>query len=230
MNMHYPSFFLNFVIYAFQGFEGFEFSTKNQVENRIFFFVQILYLELQLPVNGDPSTTKPIRTLGPSRRVAGHQKAAFSTSKEVLEKLKSYHPLPAMILEWRRISSALTKQVYPLQKAKEWNNRTAMFRIFGESQLHTATGRISMSEPNLQNIPKDFEITWSGMYTVWVRLYRCFQGCHIPNKSAVNESRKELIECRFVAIPCMTACKKCLLRPMNISNQACICMSISSEI
>ncbi|KAL8575274.1 hypothetical protein ACOMHN_001819 [Nucella lapillus] len=117
--------------------------------------------ELHLPVNGDPSATKPVRTLGPSRRrqaPRGRQKSAFSTSKDILEKLKPFHPLPALILEWRRISNALTKHVYPLQKEKVYSDRLGMFRIYSESQLHTATGRVSMMEPNLQNVPKDFDI------------------------------------------------------------------------
>ncbi|KAL3883562.1 hypothetical protein ACJMK2_029814 [Sinanodonta woodiana] len=119
---------------------------------------QVLYMELQLPLNGDPNArpARLLRTIG-SRK--DRQKTTFTTSKDVLEKLRPYHPLPGIILEWRRISGALTKVVFPLQKEKIYNSRVGMHRIFGTCQLHTATGRISMMEPNLQNVPKDFDIT-----------------------------------------------------------------------
>ncbi|XP_033740640.1 LOW QUALITY PROTEIN: DNA polymerase theta-like [Pecten maximus] len=121
---------------------------------------QVLFIELQLPPNGDPSSVGQVqcpRKTPAARR--GRQKTRFSTSKEVLEKLKKLHPLPGLVLEWRRISSALTKVVFPLQKEKVHVSHLNMHRIFCECQVHTATGRVSMSEPNLQNIPKDFEIS-----------------------------------------------------------------------
>ncbi|XP_071114847.1 DNA polymerase theta-like [Haliotis cracherodii] len=118
---------------------------------------QVLFVELQLPINGDPNSAPVTRTVG-HRGQRGRQKASYSTSKDILEKLKPLHPLPGVILEWRRICNALTKQVFPLQKEKVLCPHLNMFRIFGECQLRTSTGRVSMSEPNLQNIPKDFEI------------------------------------------------------------------------
>jgi hypothetical protein len=80
----------------------------------------VLFLELQLPVNGDPTTGPAPKSLalkrgGPRR---GKTKTPFSTSKDILEKLKKLHPLPGVILEWRRITNALTKTVFPLQKEK----------------------------------------------------------------------------------------------------------------
>ncbi|ESO92507.1 hypothetical protein LOTGIDRAFT_120568 [Lottia gigantea] len=119
---------------------------------------QVLYLELHLPVNGDPNAQQ-IKTLGPNRRsVKRRAKPQYSTAKDVLEKLKTYHALPGVILEWRRISMTLTKQVFPLQRERIYCERVLMNRIFGVCQFHTSTGRVSMREPNIQNIPKDFQI------------------------------------------------------------------------
>ncbi|XP_067849109.1 DNA polymerase theta [Heptranchias perlo] len=123
---------------------------------------EVLFLELKLPPNGDTNTNGK-RTLGSTRRTAlagGHFRLAkqFSTNKEVLEKLKPLHPLPGIILEWRRITNAMTKVVFPLQRHKHLHPQLGMERIYSISQTHSATGRISFIEPNLQNVPKDFEI------------------------------------------------------------------------
>ncbi|CAH1799446.1 unnamed protein product, partial [Owenia fusiformis] len=125
---------------------------------------KVLFIELKLPPNGDPTaTTSVTKTLGPSRRANVRGKPKFSTTKDILEKLKKFHELPAVVLEWRRITNAITKVVFPIQKEKRFNRRVAMERIHGECQTHTATGRVTMSEPNLQNIPKDFEINMPDM-------------------------------------------------------------------
>lgn len=130
---------------------------------------QVLFVELCLPPTGDPTAPVPIRSLGLTRRgkptARGRQRQAFSTSKDVLEKLKALHPLPGLILEWRRVSNALTKVVFPLQKEKSYNARLEMYRIYGKSDFQTSTGRVTMFEPNLQNIPKDFEITIPGKFS-----------------------------------------------------------------
>lgn len=64
----------------------------------------------------------------------------FSSHKDVLEKLKTLHPLPGLILEWRRINNAITKVVFPLQREKRLNSALGMERIYPISQTHTATG------------------------------------------------------------------------------------------
>ncbi|XP_066555489.1 DNA polymerase theta [Amia ocellicauda] len=123
---------------------------------------EVLFLELKLPPNGDVNGQKNKKTLGYARRpgagTRGRIDKQFSTTKDVLEKLKPLHPLPGVILEWRRITNAMTKVVFPLQREKRPHLRLGMERIYPVSQTHTATGRVSFIEPNIQNVPKDFEI------------------------------------------------------------------------
>ncbi|XP_069676367.1 DNA polymerase theta-like [Periplaneta americana] len=76
-----------------------------------------------------------------------------STSKDALLRIKSQHPLPAVILQWRKLNAIVTKTLFPLLTPAQ-----STARMFTSSVIHTATGRISMHEPNLQNIPRDFDI------------------------------------------------------------------------
>ncbi|KAM6096032.1 DNA polymerase theta [Chlamydotis macqueenii] len=124
---------------------------------------EVLFLELKLPQNGDVKVQGNKKTLGYTRRATAKGNRVrlgkqFSTTKDVLEKLKTLHPLPGLILEWRRINNAITKVVFPLQREKRLNSALGMERIYPVSQTHTATGRITFTEPNIQNVPRDFEI------------------------------------------------------------------------
>ncbi|XP_075053555.1 DNA polymerase theta isoform X2 [Mixophyes fleayi] len=124
---------------------------------------QVLFIELKLHPNGDLKGQGNKKTLGYTRRAAvtGNRvrlSKQFSTTKDVLEKLKPLHPLPGLILEWKRITNAMTKVVFPLQREKSFSPSLCMERIYPISQTHTATGRVSFTEPNIQNVPKDFEI------------------------------------------------------------------------
>ncbi|XP_008563156.1 PREDICTED: DNA polymerase theta [Galeopterus variegatus] len=124
---------------------------------------EVLFLELKLPPNGEIKNQGSKKTLGSTRRGNDNGRKLrlgrqFSTSKDVLNKLKALHPLPGLILEWRRITNAITKVVFPLQRGKRLNPFLGMERIYPVSQSHTATGRITFTEPNIQNVPRDFEI------------------------------------------------------------------------
>ena len=124
---------------------------------------RVLFLELALPcATNEHSRAAPART---SKSKAKH----FRTSKDVLEKLVPFHRLPKLILQWRRINSTLTKIVYPVQRMKVKSADFSMFRIHSESQFHTSTGRVTFSEPNIQNVPKEFDVKISSRNNDLVR-------------------------------------------------------------
>ena len=116
---------------------------------------QVLFIELQLPSGTSEGKQK---TLGPNSRRSKKRLQHLSTAKDVLEKIRSLHPLPGIVLEWRRISSTLTKMVFPLFKEAVPHNCTQSFRIHPTCQIHTATGRVAVSDPNLQMVPKEYDI------------------------------------------------------------------------
>ncbi len=77
-------------------------------------------------------------------------KTGFSTNVDVLENLAHVHPLPAEILKYRTLSKL--KSTYIDALPAMINPRTGRLHT-SLNQTVTATGRLSSSEPNLQNIP-----------------------------------------------------------------------------
>jgi DNA polymerase-1 len=75
---------------------------------------------------------------------------ARSTAMDILEELSAQHPLPAKIIEYREIAKLKSTYVDALPKLihPETGRLHTSF-----SQTGTATGRLSSSDPNLQNIP-----------------------------------------------------------------------------
>lgn len=81
-------------------------------------------------------------------------KTGYSTAADVLEKLAPEHPVVAKILEYRQYTKL--KSTYADGLA---NYIQDAGRIHGKfNQTITATGRISSTEPNLQNIPVRMEL------------------------------------------------------------------------
>ncbi len=76
-------------------------------------------------------------------------KTGYSTSAEVLEKLKKYHPIIEDILDYRQVTKLKGTYVDGLLKVIDENGR--IHTTF--KQTGTATGRLSSADPNLQNIP-----------------------------------------------------------------------------
>lgn len=77
-------------------------------------------------------------------------KTGYSTDVEVLERLADQHAVPRLILEYRQLVKL--KNTYLDELPNDINPRTG--RVHGSyHQTGAATGRLSMSDPNLQNIP-----------------------------------------------------------------------------
>lgn len=82
-------------------------------------------------------------------------KTGYSTSADILEKLRGEDPIVGMILEYRQLTKL--KSTYADGMAVFISDIDK--RIHGKfNQTITATGRISSAEPNLQNIPVRMEI------------------------------------------------------------------------
>ncbi len=82
-------------------------------------------------------------------------KSGYSTDVDVLEKLKSEDPIISEILDYRqlmKLNSTYVEGLKPYIKPK-----TKRIHSFFHQTI-TATGRISSTEPNLQNIPTRFEL------------------------------------------------------------------------
>ena len=82
-------------------------------------------------------------------------KTGYSTDVDVLEKLKNEHPVIKELLEYRqlvKLHSTFVEGLIPFINP-ETNRIHSKFH-----QTVTATGRISSTEPNLQNIPTRFEL------------------------------------------------------------------------
>ena len=77
-------------------------------------------------------------------------KTGYSTDVNVLEELVQEHPLPGLLLDYRELAKLKSTYVdaLPALVHPDTNRIHASF-----NQAVTATGRLSVSDPNLQNIP-----------------------------------------------------------------------------
>ena len=73
-----------------------------------------------------------------------------STAVEILEELSAKHPLPGKVIEYREIAKLKSTYVDALPKLIHPETRRLHTSF---SQTNAATGRLSSSDPNLQNIP-----------------------------------------------------------------------------
>ena len=94
---------------------------------------EILFTELKLPVKGIKKS-----------------KSGYSTDADTLEKLAAAHPLPRKLVEYRAL--AKLKSTYADALGELIDRSTGRIHTTFHQAL-TATGRVSSSDPNLQNIP-----------------------------------------------------------------------------
>jgi DNA polymerase-1 len=94
--------------------------------------LEILYHEQKLPILAKTPTGQP------------------STSEAVLQELAYAYDLPALILEYRSLSKLVSTYIEALPKRV--NPKTHRVHT-SYNQTITTTGRLSSSDPNLQNIP-----------------------------------------------------------------------------
>lgn len=82
-------------------------------------------------------------------------KTGYSTDVDVLEQLSGVHPLPAEILQYRTLAKLKSTYVDALPEMIDPDTGRLHTSL---NQTVTATGRLSSSEPNLQNIPIRTEV------------------------------------------------------------------------
>lgn len=87
-------------------------------------------------------------------------KKRISTSKQVLEHTDS--SIAKLVLLWRKLNTTLTHLVQPLLRLVDVSDG----RIHGTCVTRTATGRVSMHEPNIQNVPREFQIDYQQIIEV----------------------------------------------------------------
>jgi len=82
-------------------------------------------------------------------------KSGASTDEEVLRKLATSHKLPALLLEYRQLTKLQSTYVNTLPQLID-KKTSRVHTSF--NQTGTETGRLSSSDPNLQNIPVKTDI------------------------------------------------------------------------
>jgi DNA polymerase-1 len=95
-------------------------------------------------------------TLGLDRRKSRRTKTGWSTDAAVLEKLADDHPVVDLVLQHRTLAKLRSTYVEALPQLVEPETG----RVHTDfNQAVTATGRLSSSNPNLQNIPVRTELS-----------------------------------------------------------------------
>lgn len=98
---------------------------------------EVLFVQLGLPTKGIKKTAR-----------------GYSTGVKELDKLQGYHPIIRAIKDYREAAKLLSTYIAPLPELADKSHR--IHTTFNQNV--TATGRLSSTNPNLQNIPVRTEV------------------------------------------------------------------------
>jgi len=138
---------------------GVKIDTNEMQRLNIYFTNKIYELETDIysaaGVNFNINSTKQLAEilfdkLGLPQLKKTAKKTGYSTDNEVLTELAQVHPLPDLILQYRNLTKLKSTYIDGIQK--EINPETHRIHT-SFNQTVTTTGRLSSSNPNLQNIP-----------------------------------------------------------------------------
>ena len=109
----------------------------------------------------------------------------YSTDAKVLKELAQVHELPALVLRYRELAKIKSTYIDALPRLRAGDGR--VHSSFNETV--TTTGRLSSSDPNLQNIP------------VRTQFGRHIRECFVPLEPGCNSCRADYsqIELRLLA-------------------------------
>ncbi|KAF6779074.1 hypothetical protein AHF37_01528 [Paragonimus kellicotti] len=176
------------------------------------------------------------------RRPHSRQNGYPRATNVLLARLCGFHPLPAIIIEWRRIHGLLDKTFSGLVAACERvNDRTrdiksdtvdqdvAVSRVSPTYDVHTATGRIISCMPNIQAVPNDIVLDYSNIITHRIPSHSQF-GPKTPMDSVskaqpANEPWPEPIAAAVTDLPKETL----ILRPRRAFRANTNCLLISAD-
>ena len=112
---------------------------------------QKIYTEAGEPFNiGSPKQLQEVLFGRLGLEPVKKTKTGYSTDAAVLEQLATKHPVPGLILEYRQLEKL--KSTYLDNLGNDINDRTGRIHT-SFNQTGASTGRLSSSDPNLQNIP-----------------------------------------------------------------------------
>ncbi len=133
------------------GVEQFGVFLSEQIEE----MQQLVYDEAGHPFNiGSPKQLGEVLFVEMQLPHGKKTKTGYSTNAEILEKLSGQYTIVNYVLKWRQFSKLKSTYVDGLLKNVDEDGRIhTVFR-----QTETRTGRISSTEPNLQNIPVRTEL------------------------------------------------------------------------